>query len=163
MIISNTVLANGQLSPRFWGFLWFFLNQRTDHDKISHEKNESPSYTFCQYFMNFCPLKHRLLRRKICRGQRHVLKKHRSWSIIAAPCWKYWFNVVFLCIYMYSSYLVNIKPKHSRFSWYKSFYSPKHVKARSHQRPDQPPLSPALEKWTDRQWAGLDRGERMLI
>ena len=36
-------------------------------------------------------------------------------------------------------------------------------KARSHQRPDQPPLSPALEKWTDRQWAGLDRGERMLV
>ena len=37
------------------------------------------------------------------------------------------------------------------------------LKARSHQRPDQPPLSPALEKWTDRQWAGLDRGERMLV
>ena len=37
------------------------------------------------------------------------------------------------------------------------------IKARSHQRPDQPPLSPALEKWTDRQWAGLDRGERMLV
>ena len=36
-------------------------------------------------------------------------------------------------------------------------------KARSHQRPDQPPLSPALEKWADRQWAGLDRGERMLV
>ena len=92
--------ASRQLSPRFWGFLWIFLNQRTYHDKISHEKNESPSYTFCQYFMNFCPLKHRLLRRKICRGQRHVLKKHRSGSIIAAPCWKYWFNVVFLRIYM---------------------------------------------------------------
>ena len=25
------------------------------------------------------------------------------------------------------------------------------VKARSHQRPNQPPLSTALEKWTDRQ------------
>ena len=25
------------------------------------------------------------------------------------------------------------------------------LKARSHQRPDQPPLSLALEKWTDRQ------------
>ena len=37
------------------------------------------------------------------------------------------------------------------------------LKARSHQRPDQPPLSPALEKWTDRKWAGLDRGERMLV
>ena len=37
------------------------------------------------------------------------------------------------------------------------------LKARSHQRPDQPPLFPALEKWTDRQWAGLDRGERMLV
>ena len=37
------------------------------------------------------------------------------------------------------------------------------IKARSHQRPDQPPLSPALEKWTDRQWAGLDRRERMLV
>ena len=37
------------------------------------------------------------------------------------------------------------------------------LKARSQQRPDQPPLSPALEKWTDRQWAGLDRGERMLV
>ena len=31
------------------------------------------------------------------------------------------------------------------------------------QRPDQPPLSPALEKWTDRQWAGLDRGEHMFV
>ena len=37
------------------------------------------------------------------------------------------------------------------------------LKARSHQRPEQPPLYPALEKWTDRQWAGLDRGERMLV
>ena len=37
------------------------------------------------------------------------------------------------------------------------------LKARSHQRADQPPLSPALEKGTDRQWAGLDRGERMLV
>ena len=37
------------------------------------------------------------------------------------------------------------------------------LKARSHQTPDQPPLSPALEKWTDRQWAGLDRGERILV
>ena len=38
-----------------------------------------------------------------------------------------------------------------------------YVKARSHQRPDQPPLSPALEKWTDRQWAGIDREGRMLV
>ena len=36
------------------------------------------------------------------------------------------------------------------------------VKAGSHPRADQPPLSPALEKSTDRQWAGLDTGERML-
>ena len=36
-------------------------------------------------------------------------------------------------------------------------------KAPSHQRADQPPLSPALEKVTDRQWAGLNRGDRVLV
>ena len=37
------------------------------------------------------------------------------------------------------------------------------LKPRSHQTTDQPPLSSALQKWTDRQWAGLDRGEHMLV
>ena len=97
------ILASSQLSLRFsLRFLGKF-SKPADNDKISQDK-VSPSYTFWQIFMKFCPLQHRLLWRYIGWGQsRHVLKKHRS--IIATPFWKHWFNFIFQCrVFIFGKY-----------------------------------------------------------
>ena len=114
-----SVLASGQLSQKFWGFLGTFLKPADISWRNFTWEKLSPSYTICQIFMNLwisvnsntvcCSI-------KSIRGQKYVWRKlPRHFEI---TCSKLFF-------YVECSYLVHIKHYHSRICWYKPNYSPK--------------------------------------
>ena len=79
------------------------LNQRTDRDKISHEK----SYALHTHSVKFSWIS--VNSNTVCCGGKLIGVRGTFWGntglIIAAPFWKCWFKVIFLCtVFIFGKY-----------------------------------------------------------